>query len=566
MLDRFQRRPRGGAAEGRTWAALVLLFLVVLIPAATVSWLVLKASEDKQLVMEKVYEDARTGFLETGRGLIRAEIAGRGERLGELVAGVPAGERWSRVRASREADGYVPPDQTNQSGRMEAADSGAEPSADSILNELEEIGSLRRRGAGEELAERVDALLNRPELAEARMADGRRIAPMVAFLATETATGDDERAEARARLSDLFLNEEMRSTMPPSQMLFYLGRIRDWNDDPEIKALHRFVRNSVEWVERSRAQSEVERSLPVSRSGPLIGLRPTPSSGVLIFEEGTLVSLIRERLDSLKDRAGGRLVLRESLPSSTAVVPGGEVDSTSIQVEAGFPLNGWVIEFQEDEGMTAMGRANREVIWLAFVGAFVIALSIVLSLALFGVMQRQTRLAQLKNDLVATVSHELKTPVASIRLLVDTLQSGPDPDPARVRDYLGLIARENKRLGHLIENFLSFSRMERDKDSFDRRPIHPEEIVREAEAVFRERQSASDGTFRIETATGLPMIRADREALQTALGNLLENAQKYGGKNPDVTLTVGSASGWVEFSVTDHGIGIARDEQKRILE
>ena len=70
------------------------------------------------------------------------------------------------------------------------------------------------------------------------------------------------------------------------------------------------------------------------------------------------------------------------------------------------------------------------------------------------------RVTQLKNDLLATVSHELKTPLASMRLLVETLLDGRYEDPRRVREYLELISKENDRLSRLVENFLSFSRME----------------------------------------------------------------------------------------------------------
>ena len=81
MVNRIFNRKSGGTAQGRTWAVLVLLVLVVLIPAVAVSWLVLKASEDKQMVVEKIYEDARTGFLETGQNVIREEVARTGERF-----------------------------------------------------------------------------------------------------------------------------------------------------------------------------------------------------------------------------------------------------------------------------------------------------------------------------------------------------------------------------------------------------------------------------------------------------------------------------------------------------
>ena len=81
-------------------------------------------------------------------------------------------------------------------------------------------------------------------------------------------------------------------------------------------------------------------------------------------------------------------------------------------------------------------------------------------------LRNQMRHARLKNDLVATVSHELKTPLSSIRLLVDTLLDDQSLDLNKTREYLQLISKENMRLSRLIDNFLTFSRMERNKHAF----------------------------------------------------------------------------------------------------
>ena len=92
-------------------------------------------------------------------------------------------------------------------------------------------------------------------------------------------------------------------------------------------------------------------------------------------------------------------------------------------------------------------------------------------------VRRQWQAARLKTDLVAAVSHELKTPLASMRLLVDTLLDDEAPDSQKTREYLELIARENSRLSRLIENFLTFSRLERNRQKFDFRATQPERVV-----------------------------------------------------------------------------------------
>src|SRR6185437_4410289 len=105
---------------------------------------------------------------------------------------------------------------------------------------------------------------------------------------------------------------------------------------------------------------------------------------------------------------------------------------------------------------------------------------VVLALLVLRLFRRQIALTQLRNDLVANVTHELKTPLASMRLLVDTLLHSPTLHEPTAREYLGLIAQENARLSRLIDNFLAFSRMERNKRAFDFHEVSAEGIVQAA--------------------------------------------------------------------------------------
>lgn len=561
MASRLINRKRGRTAQSKTWAVLVLLVLVVLIPALTVGWLVMQASGNKRLAMEKIYEDARTGYLETGRSVLKEEVNSIGERSARMLADVPPEKRWVKALDSGWADGFA-----TVAGFSEEALSGQIGDEGRILDELDTIRRLRSDGSSAEAEQRIEVLSRDPGLKRIRTSDGRLVAPLVAFLATEMASDPKREAAARSRFQNMVMDLEMQALMPVSQLLYFLGRIRAWDEDPGVETVYQFARNSVVWMETQSAASEERSVLPVARAGNLIGFQENQDSGTVILEVENLAKRIQHRLDLLDERAGGRLVLRKAVGSELQGSSGDAGVDNVVLVEAGLPLDDWVVEFVGEDSDTVTGRADRETLWLAIVGALVIAISISLSLALFKVMQRQARLAQLKNDLVATVSHELKTPVASIRLLVDTLQSDRSMDPVRVRDYLGLITRENNRLGHLIENFLSFSRMERNKDSFDLKPVGPAGIAREAEKTFHERRADWDGSLALDIEHGLPPIQADHDALQTAIGNLLENARKYGGEKPDITLAAHRVDQVIEFSVTDRGIGISREDQKQIFE
>ena len=171
-----------------------------------------------------------------------------------------------------------------------------------------------------------------------------------------------------------------------------------------------------------------------------------------------------------------------------------------------------------------------------------------------------------KNDLLATVSHELKTPLASMRVLVDTLVDADEHDEQRVREYLGLIAKENARLSRLIENFLTFSRMERNKVKFDREEMSAAAIVAATRESVGERFHGPDCRFEVEVPTQLPSVVADRDALVTVLLNLLDNAYKYSKGEKEIHLRAFAENGDVCFAVEDRGIGLSRQSAKRVFE
>jgi two-component system, OmpR family, phosphate regulon sensor histidine kinase PhoR len=180
-------------------------------------------------------------------------------------------------------------------------------------------------------------------------------------------------------------------------------------------------------------------------------------------------------------------------------------------------------------------------------------------------MRRHLQVARLKTDLVAAVSHELRTPLASMRVLVDGLLSDREVDPVKTRDYLALLAAENERLSRLIENFLTFSRLDRHPRRFELAPVPPGDLVRAAVDAVRDRVPASCD-LRVELEPELPPVLADADGMTTALVNLLDNAVKYSPADQRITISARrDGDAFVAFAVSDHGIGIAPREQRRIF-
>ncbi len=149
-----------------------------------------------------------------------------------------------------------------------------------------------------------------------------------------------------------------------------------------------------------------------------------------------------------------------------------QVERTSaiLSVPAGSYLPNWTIDLslEGDDPFAAAASAKVAYWWMACLS---ISTIVVLAFGLAMYLRRQMSLTRLKNDLIATVSHELKTPLSAMRVLNDTLIDGKLPNEKDRRDYLQLIARENLRLSRLIDNFLTFSRMECNKAAFEFRPL-----------------------------------------------------------------------------------------------
>jgi signal transduction histidine kinase len=152
-----------------------------------------------------------------------------------------------------------------------------------------------------------------------------------------------------------------------------------------------------------------------------------------------------------------------------------------------------------------------------------------------------------------------------MRLLVDTLLNSKTLNEPTAREYLELIAKENLRLSRLIDNFLAFSRMERNKYALDFKEVPARTLVENAAAAVHERFSVPGCRFQVEMPPVLPRIVADADAMVTALVNLLDNAYKYSGDQKEISLQAKAENGSVCFTVKDNGIGLSPRETKKIF-
>jgi signal transduction histidine kinase len=180
---------------------------------------------------------------------------------------------------------------------------------------------------------------------------------------------------------------------------------------------------------------------------------------------------------------------------------------------------------------------------------------------------REMKLSAMKNEFVSNVSHELRTPLSSIRVFGEFMRRGRVEDPDKVREYGSYIETESRRLTQLINNILDFSRIESGRRVYAFEDADLEEILAGTLATYtvRLRDKGFDVSYRGPDEP-LPEVEVDPNAIDRAVANLLDNAVKYSDGDRTIRVTLGRDNGEATISVTDHGIGIPRDEQEKIFE
>jgi signal transduction histidine kinase len=608
-------RRRGAATGSRPLAAIALLALGVLVPTLSVLWFMSEAVRNERLAvrqqveqlyrsqlrsardrLEERWRERLRAFLDLDRSapasLLFAAAHERGLADGLAVYGLGGGAAYPEGASDPPAAPAPGPPAWTRARRLEFRDRDPAAAAEAYAGIARrasdtELGAralqaeARCRAAAGETERAIGILteaLSHPRFREARDARGRLIRPAALLRGLQLLDGPaDPRfgpaAETLARLLGEYGNEALSS----AQRRFLMksaARMVGPEPFPTLEA----EELAAAYVER---HPEVEDSSPLTpfylpetweepgREEP-VRLHPSRVAGLwqLALPDTGLVALYRH--ETVVSEAAG-IGREQGLPRGAEIrlLPPGEgrgADEAFAQLPAGPTLPGWQLALGVEESLLVDAPSGRRVTLYIWAGGLLIALFVLLATLAARFVGRQMRAARLKNDLVATVSHELKTPLASIRLLVDTLLEGEHRNERRTLEYLELIARENARLSRLIDNFLSFSRMERNKRSFELARTVPATLVEEAVGAVRERFEAAGFRIEAEIAPDLPEIRADRDALITVLLNLLDNAYKYSDDDRRVAVRAREEGGRVLFEVEDHGIGMSPRASRRAFD
>jgi signal transduction histidine kinase len=197
-----------------------------------------------------------------------------------------------------------------------------------------------------------------------------------------------------------------------------------------------------------------------------------------------------------------------------------------------------------------------------------LAVLLVLSGGLVGVsllqLRREAELGRLRADFISSVSHELRTPLAQIRMFAETLLLRRVRSEYEQQRSLEIIDQEARRLTHLVDNVLQFSRAERRVTTLSLEPVDLADSLTETVEVFTPLAEAADVRVELAVEEGIT-VAADRNALRQMLLNLLDNAVKYGPPGQSVVVGCGRAGKPVRFWVDDEGTGIAPSDRRRIF-
>ena len=232
----------------------------------------------------------------------------------------------------------------------------------------------------------------------------------------------------------------------------------------------------------------------------------------------------------------------------------------------GFVFTDWNIELASRHATAADVARRNFMVNMGLSAALSAVLLAGLALAL-RTASREMKLSQMKNEFVSNVSHELRTPLASIRVFGEFLRLGRFGDIGKAREYGDYIETESRRLTQLVDNILDFASIESGHKTyqFERRDVR--EVVTQTLKTFEIRVRQSGFKVRLEGAdVPLPMARIDAGAIAQSLSNLLDNAVKYSPDAGEITVSLRREEDFVVISVRDQGIGIPRDEQRKIFD
>ena len=600
------------ASLGTWWR---LFALSVALPALALAWLGLRAVRAETAQQRDRVRGQQRQVARLVDGTIANLLADLESRLRQ-----PDADWWS-PDASGAPDGLVPlvfdaaGIVTVPSDRVYFSDVGREPSerrmlvawSPQVAGLVEEAQSLeaqaRVRDAGERLRhiERIEPGLREwstlvsararfrsgdtralTELANASRAASRAVSPSgtpVALVAA-LAAGEAPPAE-RGRFATL-IEESLRGLRAGR---WWLGASERRAYDAELRRLARDAGASIEQAPDARLDrlamlDEMARaSPPYRRDGPSRAFARTPAgvalaiwspaaaagakwAGLVIPRDQIPALLEPALLPLLGDQAYGTTLRdRRDEPVWTA---GAAAVAAPWHVEPILALEGWQLAFTAP--VPVSWRSDPRLLWYAFIVLLIGFLVVGLGATARSVRQ-EVELARRQSEFVGAVSHEFKSPITSIRLLVERIAEGRVGTPSALAGYHRAIARETDRLERLVNRVLATQQIEAGRSAYEMAPADLRVVLAQALSHLQPQADARRISLAVRIDADVPaLVSMDATAIGEAIENLIDNAIKYSPPDTTVRVSATRCDGGVRLDVADEGIGIDPDEIDRVFD
>ncbi len=183
------------------------------------------------------------------------------------------------------------------------------------------------------------------------------------------------------------------------------------------------------------------------------------------------------------------------------------------------------------------------------------------------VIFRQKKLSEMKNDFINNMTHEFKTPIATISLASDSIASPRViNEPVKIKRFTDIIRQENKRMNNQVEKVLQMARIDKQDFTLNMSDVNLHEVINNAVEYISLQVDKKDGKVTADLQAKQPVIKGDMTHISNVINNLLDNANKYSPEKPEISVTTRNVNGGLEVIVSDKGIGISKESKKHIFE